>query len=142
MTSALGVYVGGPFGFDPDGPGGRWSIDEPELHLDVLVPELAGWTRQRTASIPDVAAFELAPDWVCEVLSPSTESLDRKQKLEIYARERVSQAWLADPRTRTLEVLRLDPDGRRKILAVHKDDACVRAEPFESVEIPVGALWL
>ncbi|RYZ09243.1 MAG: Uma2 family endonuclease [Myxococcales bacterium] len=92
------------------GAGGWIILDEPEVHLagDALVPDLAGWRRERLPQLPQVAAFELAPDWVCEVLSPSTAPLDRTRKLPIYARERVTHAWLVDPHLKTLEVLRLD----------------------------------
>ena len=81
------------------GPGGWILLDEPELHLhgDVLVPDLAGWRRERMPELPDAAAFELAPDWICEVLSPSTAASDRAEKMPIYARERVAHVWLVDP---------------------------------------------
>jgi Uma2 family endonuclease len=124
------------------GPGGWWILDEPELHLsgDVLVPDLAGWRRSRMPHLPTTAYFPVAPDWVCEILSPSTSSLDRKQKLAIYAREGVSHAWLIDPLARTLEELRLE-SGRWTILATHADTEVVRAEPFTEIEIELSALW-
>ena len=76
-----------PFHDGPGGPGGWWILDEPELHLGehIVVPDLAGWRRERLAALPEEAFFSLAPDWVCEVLSPSTESIDRRRKLPIYA---------------------------------------------------------
>lgn len=89
--SLLGVEIGGPFDQGRGGPGGWWILDEPELHLgpDIVVPDLAGWTRQRLAAIPNAAFMTLPPDWACEVLSPSTERIDRQRKLRIYAREGV-----------------------------------------------------
>ena len=90
--------------------------------------------------IPQTAAFELAPDWVCEVLSPSTEAVDRADKLPIFAREGVRHAWLVDPLARTLEVLRLD-GGSWRGAAAWRDDAVVRAEPFDAIEIELAALW-
>src|SRR5207248_4244179 len=77
------------------GPGGWWIIPEPELHLrnDVLIPDIAGWRVDRMPTLPDTAWFELSPDWICEVLSPSTARIDRSKKLRIYAREGVSFAW-------------------------------------------------
>jgi Uma2 family endonuclease len=124
------------------GPGGWHIIDEPELHLDreVLVPDMAGWRRSRMPHLPKTAHFPLAPDWVCEILSPSTSSLDRVQKLEIYAREGVSHAWLIDPQARTLEVLRLE-SGRWTILAAHGGADVVRAEPFGEIALELSALW-
>ncbi|MEM8597283.1 MAG: Uma2 family endonuclease [Pseudomonadota bacterium] len=88
-TSALGAKIGGPFGFDAEGPGGWWIIDEPELHFgdDVLVPDIAGWSKERLPDYPDVAFFELARDWICEVLSPSTRQFDLVEKRAIYARQ-------------------------------------------------------
>ena len=124
------------------GPGGWWVLDEPELHFgpNVLVPDLAGWRRTRMPRLPDTAYCALAPDWVCEILSPSTASLDRVKKLTIYAREQVAHAWLIDPLARTLEVLRLEA-GRWTILATHSGADVVRAEPFTEIELELGALW-
>ena len=108
-ATVLGVELGGPFHLGRNGPGGWVILDEPELHFgnDVLVPDLAGWRRERVPTLPADAYMTLAPDWVCEVLSPSTETLDRGKKLRIYAREGVAHAWLVDPLRQTLEVLSL-----------------------------------
>ena len=124
------------------GPGGWWILYEPELHFgqNVLVPDWAGWRRSRMASIPKTAYFALAPDWVCEVLSPSTVRLDRTKKLAIYALERVAYAWLIDPIARTLEVLQLE-SGRWTILATHAGSEVVHAEPFTEMELELDALW-
>ena len=140
--SSLGMLVGNPFDHGRGGPGGWWILDEPELHLgrNVLVPDLAGWRRSRMPSLPETAYFPLPPDWVCEVLSPSTASLDRVKKLAIYAREQVGHAWLVDPDARTLEVLRLE-SGRWTILATHGGDEVARAEPFADIELELSALW-
>jgi Uma2 family endonuclease len=92
------------------------------------------------SALPDTAYFTVIPDWVCEVISPSTASLDRAKKLKIYARAEVAHAWLVDPLARTLEVLRLD-NGRWTIVATHAGDEAVRAEPFGDVELELRALW-
>jgi Uma2 family endonuclease len=141
-SSVLGAQLGSSFHLGEGGPRGWFIIDEPELHFgeDALVPDLAGWRRERMPVFPDTAAFELAPDWVCEVLSPSTSSLDRNVKLPVYAREGVSHVWLLDPKARTLEVLRLDGD-RYMLLGKHEADARVRAEPFEALELELVLLW-
>lgn len=143
VTSALGEELGPPFKRGRGGPGGWLILDEPELHLasDVVVPDLAGWRRDRLPRIGDEAYFELAPDWVCEVLSPSTEKRDRASKLSIYAREHVANAWLINPSQRTLEVLRLSGE-RWLTLAVHHDDQRVRAEPFDAIELDLSVLWM
>jgi Uma2 family endonuclease len=141
-TTKLQNRIGPPFDDGVGGPGGWWILFEPELHFgqDVVVPDLAAWRRERMPDVPDVAFFTLAPDWVCEVLSPSTERHDRGQKLRIYAREGVRNAWLVKPDARTLEVFRLDGD-KWLLLGVHTSDALVRAEPFDAIELDLLALW-
>lgn len=145
VHSSLATELIPPFGRGRGGPGGWLLIVEPELHLpdgDVLVPDLAGWRRDRMAHVPDAAGIAIAPDWVCEVLSPSTERLDRSRKLRIYARWGVPHAWLVHPRHRTVEVLRLHADGTWLTLAVHQDDERVRAEPFDAIELDLANLWV
>lgn len=142
VTSALGEELGPPFKRGRGGPGGWIILDEPELHLGehVLVPDLAGWRRERLAVVADVPYFSLAPDWLCEVLSRSTEKMDRADKLPIYAAHGVRHVWLINPRNRTLEVLRLHED-KWLTLAVHRDDQRVRAEPFDALELDLSVLW-
>lgn len=142
-ASALGEELGPPFKRGRGGPGGWIIVDEPELHLgaDVIVPDLGGWRRERMPVVTTKEAyFTMAPDWVCEVLSKSTEKLDRTKKLAIYGREMVRHVWLVDPIVRTLEVLRRDGD-LWAILGVWSDGAMVRAEPFDAIELDLGILW-
>jgi len=141
-SSELGMAVGNPFHRGIGGPGGWWILDEPELHFgdETAVPDLAGWRRERMPAVPDEAYFTLAPDWVCEVLSPSTERVDRGKKLKAYAAAGVTHAWLVKPSDRTLEVLRLR-EGAWTIVALWEDTAVVRAEPFEAIELELGRLW-
>ena len=141
-SSGLGAAIGGPFCFDPRGPGGWWILDEPELHLgaNVLVPDVAGWRRERMASMPETAYFTLAPDWVCEVISPSTGALDRIRKLPAYARAGVSHAWILDPLEQTLEVFRLVSE-RWTLVQGWEGNERVRAEPFEEIELDLSRLW-
>ncbi len=131
-----------PFDDGQGGPGGWWLLIGPELHLgeDIVVPDLAGWRRERLPEVPDEPHLELAPDWVCEILSPSTERIDRGLKLGVYAREKVPHAWLVNPGTRTLEVLRLQGD-EWLIATVHLDADRVRAEPFDAIELDLAGLW-
>jgi len=140
--SSIGALITGPYSFGRGGPGGWWILYEPELHLgeDVLVPDWAGWRKARMPRRPATAYFPLAPDWVCEVLSPSTVQIDRARKLGIYAREGVSHAWLVDPLARTLEVLRRE-DGRWTLVGTHVEDAVVRAEPFLELDLELRLLW-
>lgn len=142
-ATALGEELGPPFKRGRNGPGGWILLDEPELHLggDIVVPDLVGWRRERLPYITDeLPYFTLAPDWVCEVLSPSTERIDRAKKSLVYAREGVRHVWLVNPLTHLLEVLRLEGE-RYLVLAVHEGDAKVRAEPFEAFELELGILW-
>lgn len=143
VSSVLGSDIGGPFDRGRGGPGGWWILFEPELHLgpDVLVPDLAGWRKERMPQLLNTPYFELPPDWICEVLSPSTARLDRLKKLPIYARVGVRWAWLVDPLARTLEVLE-QREGLWTILSVHADDEELRAPPFDAVPLELGALWL
>ena len=142
-ASLLGGILIGPFDQGRNGPGGWLFLDEPELHFaaDVVVPDIAAWRRARLPALPAAAYLTLAPDWVCEVLSPSAEKLDRGQKLRVYAREGVSHMWLIDPLRQTLEVLALDRRGQWAQRGVLEGSAVVRAEPFDAVEIELGALW-
>ena len=141
-SSEIGMAIGPPFHRGVGGPGGWWILDEPELHFgeQVVVPDLAGWRRERMPVMPEEAYFSLAPDWICEVLSPSTTRIDRGRKLRIYAGAGVPHAWLVNPQDRTLEVLRLR-DGAWTIVAVWEDAAVVRAEPFEAMELDLGSFW-
>lgn len=147
-SSRLGIRLGGPFDLGEGGPGGWHILDEPELHLgpegerDVLVPDLAGWRVERMPDLPETPYFPLAPDWVCEVLSPSTAADDRADKMPIYARENVPHVWLIDPLAKTLEVFVLGSGRRWTLAGVHRGDARVRAEPFDAVELDLSILWV
>jgi Uma2 family endonuclease len=141
QATLSGVLVG-PFRIGTGGPGGWRFMTEPELHLgeEVLVPELAGWRVERMPSLPKTAYVELAPDWVCEVLSQSTEKFDRGDKRQIYAEAGISHLWLVDPRVQILEAFELT--GKRwTLFGVHQGDAVVRVAPFDAIEIHLGVLW-
>ena len=124
------------------GPGGWWILPEPELHLraDVVVPDIACWRKTRLLELPEAAFFTLAPDWVCEVLSPSTERIDRIRKMKIYAREGVGFVWLLKPSDKSLEVFKLH-DGQWLLINSHEDDEVVRVPPFEEAELDMKLLW-
>ncbi|MDX2307483.1 MAG: Uma2 family endonuclease [Hyphomicrobium sp.] len=140
--SRLGAELDGPFDRGKGGPGGWIILDEPELHLGshVVVPDLAGWRRERLPKLPETAFFETAPDWVCEVLSPATARVDRTDKLAIYAEHGVGHVWLVDPIAMTLEVLALT-DGKWQIAATFKDADPVTAPPFDAHTFALDVLW-
>ena len=141
-ASRLEGELYGPFDRGRGGPGGWVLLFEPELHLsgNVLVPDIAGWRRERMPEVPDATAFELAPDWVCEVLSRSTAAVDRADKVPIYARAGVSHVWLVDPGDRTVEALRLDA-GRYVLLGTWRGASAARIEPFDAIDFDLGTLW-
>ena len=129
------------------GRGGWVCITEPELHLgdDVAVPELAGWRIERMPPPPaddplDPARITLVPDWVCEVLSKSTEEYDRGEKSDIYARNGIRHLWLVDPRIEQLEAYELAGGGWR-LIGLHRGGAVVRVPPFEAVQLDLGRVW-
>jgi Uma2 family endonuclease len=141
--SALTANLWSPFSSGTGGPGGWWILDEPEIHLSehVLVPDIAGWRRERMPELPETAWFELTPDWVCEILSPSTARTDRALKMPIYAAEGVGHLWLVDPDARTLEVYGLQDNGHWLLLETLKEDDGVRQPPFEAISFALGSLW-
>lgn len=141
-ATAISEELGPPFKRKKNGPGGWVILYEPELHLhaDIVVPDLAGWRRKRLPELPQTAFLTLSPDWVCEVLSPSTASLDRGDKLKVYAREKVSHVWLVDPIATTLEILLLD-GATYRLLEVFSGTTPVRAVPFDAIAFDIGALW-
>ena len=141
ITGRLFDRFNGPPG-GSDAPGGWWILAEPELHFgdNVLVPDLAGWRRERLPELRDVPAFTLAPDWVCEVISPSTGRIDRSRKMRIYACEGVRHLWFVDPHPRTLEVYRIEA-GSWLVVGVHGGDGVVRAEPFEAIDVDLARWW-
>ena len=142
LASMLFGELYNAFDRDRGGPGGWFLLRMIELHFgsDVLVPDLLGWKRERLPTIPDVPWMSLAPDWVCEVASPSTEQIDRVKKLRIYARAGVAHAWLLNRTTKTLEVLRLI-ESSWTLVGAYGGDESVRAEPFDAMELDLRVLW-
>ena len=141
-ATALGDELGLPFHRGRGGPGGWLILEEPELHLgdEILVPDLAGWRRDRLPPLPDASFLTTPPDWICEVLSTSTENIDRSEKLPIYAASGVPCAWLVDPRRRSLETYRLH-DGTWAAIAAYRDADRARIPPFDAIELDLAVLW-
>lgn len=128
----------------PDRPGGWWILDEPQLHFGrhVLVPDLAGWRHERMPELPDVAFFTLAPDWVCEVISPTSGRRDRIQKARIYAQCGVAWLWLVDPLQHIVEVLRLDGEHWQLVDTWGGDDDAARIPPFDAIGLELSRWWM
>ena len=142
--SGLNLELGGPFGKGRGGPGGWWILVEPEVHfvrdIEVVVPDLAGWRRERMPAIPEGHRFEVTPDWVCEILSPGTAKKDRALKLPLYAHYGIAHAWLVDPVAHTLEAYELR-DGAWLLLGTFKDDDPIRVAPFAAITFSLVELW-
>ena len=141
-STGLGGFISQTFQFGRGGPGGWWILLEPELHLgdDIVVPDIAGWQRERMPELPNRAYITLSPDWVCEVLSPSTRKLDLGGKREVYARERVSYLWLVDPDARSLEAFALR-NTEWVLIDTLFDDALVSLPPFDAITFNLSDLW-
>jgi Uma2 family endonuclease len=141
-ANALGSELTGPFQKGSGGPGGWVFMVEPELHLGghVVVPDLAGWRRERMPVVPDEAFITLPPDWICEILSPSTELLDRNAKRRIYGEHGVAFLWLLDPRTRALEAFQLVA-GKWLLAGVAEADEPVGFTPFDAISFPLSDLF-
>ncbi|MDO8844501.1 MAG: Uma2 family endonuclease [Methylicorpusculum sp.] len=142
-ASVIGDEYVSPYHRGRGGPGGWWILFEPELHLgrDILVPDLAGWRRTTLPNLPEEAYFSVAPDWICEVLSPGTARIDRAVKMPIYAQNEVSWLWLVDPDARTLEVYRL-LDCHWLLEHTWQNDDVVNAPPFAEVSLTMNDLWV
>jgi Uma2 family endonuclease len=144
VEGELGASLLPPFQRGRGGPGGWWIIPEPEVHFVrdsvVTVPDLAGWRRERMPNIPDDHRFEIVPDWVCEILSPSTAKKDRVLKLPLYAHYQVRHVWLIDPLAKTLEAFALTEQGWLLIATLQDDDA-VSVPPFDAISFSLADLW-
>ena len=138
----LVASLGRAFCFSRGGPGGWRIMHEPELHLgeDILVPDVAGWRRERLPRIPETWDAVIAPDWVCETVADSTRDLDLNGKRPVYAREGIPHLWLVDPTNRTLEASELH-DGQWLLIASAKDNDPVSIRPFDAITFSLGDLW-
>jgi Uma2 family endonuclease len=139
-------FLGGPFDDDDGhgGPGGWWIFVEVDVMLgphDVVRPDLAGWRRDRLSQPGLKRPIDVVPDWVCEVLSPSTAARDRITKRRLYAQAGIPFYWLIDPELRAVEALALR-DGVWVELGVFDDTATTRIAPFEAIELEIGRLFL
>ncbi len=147
LTFALGTHVGAGYGRAgggrPGAPGGWRILFEPELHLGghVLVPDLAGWRRERMPTLPRGAAFTVVPDWVCEVVSPQSAGRDRVRKAARYAELGVAYLWLVDPDQQTLEAFRLGAEGHWVRVAAFQGPEKANAPPFEALELDLAGWW-
>ena len=138
ISSAMGFELGGPFDRGRGGPGGWWILDEPEVHfvrdVEVCVPDIAGWRRERMTSLPEGHRFEIVPDWICEILSPRTVAADRGAKQATYAAFGVGHYWIVDPTARTVEAY-TNRNGDWVEVGTARGDEEIRLPPFEAVAV-------
>lgn len=143
---ALAQILGGRFhrrGGGGANPGGWWIMTEVEIQLEtheVYVPDLTGWRRENTPQRPSGRPVRIRPDWVCEILSPSTARYDQVTKQRTFHRCGVGHYWIVDPEREVLVVQRWSTDGYLVVLTAGKGET-VRAEPFEQAELVVGELF-
>ena len=142
-ASIVGSEIGPPYNMGRGGPGGWIIIGEPEIALgdNILVPDLAGWKKERFPATEDHNWISVCPDWICEIVSPGSIRIDRVIKMGLYSQHRVPHFWVIDPTNKTLEVLGNEA-GRWVILGTYAEDDKVRAEPFPAIEIDLRSLWL
>ncbi len=125
------------------GSGGDWVfVHEPELRIegDAIIPDIAGWRAERYRQIstdyPDVA-----PDWVCEILSPSTERRDWTTKADWYLQHGVRWYWIVDPRARSIECFEASGTLWQGVGKARAADTA-RLAPFAELALNVGEFWL
>jgi Uma2 family endonuclease len=146
VQRSLGGLIGKPFDDDDGhgGPGGWWIFIEVDVQLglhDVVRPDLAGWRRDRLVDPGDKRPIDVVPDWICEILSPSTVAHDRVTKNRLYATCGVGHYWVVDADARTLEAFEL-AEGRWTLLGAWDEAAVARIPPFADIELPIGRLFL
>ncbi len=131
------------FGRKKGGHGGWIILFEPEIHVggNILVPDIAGWLRTSVESLDlEAAYFDTRPDWVCEILSPPTQVLDRSRKMDLYAAEGVGHLWFVDPAAKMLEAYQRSADGWLR-LGTWSDDATPNVAPFDALDLELALLW-
>jgi Uma2 family endonuclease len=140
----IGSGLLGPFDHGRGGPGGWWIVTEPGIELPStpeISPDVAGWRRERMADLPVDEPIRVVPDWVCEILSPTTRRHDMLRKLPYYAKIGVPFMWLVDIEARVLTVHRLDGDTWR-VIGTYSDETEARIEPFDAVPLSIADWWL
>lgn len=145
VQRTIGRFIGGPFDDDDGqgGPGGWWILIEVDVELsphDVVRPDLAGWRRARLDKPWDERPLRVVPDWVCEILSPSSAAQDRVRKRQLYAQHLVPYYWIVDPAERTVEALHLE-EGRWTDVGTHDATACARVPPFDAIELDLRRIF-
>ncbi|HEY3359056.1 MAG TPA: Uma2 family endonuclease [Polyangia bacterium] len=140
----LGTTLMGPFRWGRGGPGGWWILIEAGIEVPgspEFSPDLAAWRKERMPTLPAEGPITVVPDWVCEIHSPTTRTLDLRIKRPFYARLGVAYLWYIDREAHTLTASKLR-DGQWVELGVWGEDDRIRTEPFEALELALADLWV
>jgi Uma2 family endonuclease len=142
-TTLIGGHLANPFDLGGgDGPGGWWILVDPLIALPGaprVVPDLAGWRRERMPELPD-GTITVVPDWVCEILSPSTAVHDLETKAPHYCKVGVLFLWIVDVDVRTVSAYKRQA-GNWHPLGVYSTETDARIGPFEEVPLNVTSWW-
>jgi Uma2 family endonuclease len=139
----IGSGLLGPFDHGFGGPGGWWIVTEPGIELPntpEISPDVAGWRRERMPEMPVDEPIRLVPDWVCEILSPTTRRHDMLHKQPYYAKIGVPIMWLVDIEARVLTVHRLE-SSHWVTIGTYSDEIEARIAPFDAVPLNVTRWW-
>lgn len=143
VQAALSAQLAPAYDFGKGGPGGWWILTECDVAVsahDILTPDLLGYRRTRLPTLPDELPLLTTPDWVCEILSPSTQVRDRTVKAELYHAAGVAWYWIADPQARLLEAWKRRDDAWVR-LGAWSGEQLARVAPFEEVELDLGLVF-
>lgn len=143
VAGAIHLDVASAYHRGRGGPGGWWILPEPGIEFPnslEVSPDLAGWKRERLATMSKKETIRVVPDWICEVLSTSTRRHDLRIKRPFYARMGVTHLWVVDPDAYVITSSVLE-NGRWSELGVWSDEADARIPPFDAVEINVADWW-
>jgi Uma2 family endonuclease len=144
VVLTVGSRLKDPFDDGRGGPGGWWILPEPGIELPntpEISPDIAGWKRERLPELPEDTGITVVPDWVCEILSPSTRRHNLLIKKPYYARLGVPHHWIIDREARTVTSYRLE-NGRWVELGVYGDEREARIEPFDAVVLDIASWWM
>ena len=141
--SRLNGQLSDPFDAGRGGPGGWWLLTEPEVRRsqhDIVVPDVAGWRRERLARLPTNRPIDTPPDWICEVVSPNDRGRDRVRKASLYLRAGIPHYWILDTDARSLEAFAARAGAWRRS-GGRTDGDTPRIPPFESIELDISSLF-
>jgi Uma2 family endonuclease len=143
-ATRIGGKLSDPFDAGPGGPGGWWIVNEPGIELPndtkEISPDVAGWRRERMPEMPGDEPIRVVPDWLCEILSPTTRRHDLLRKQPYYAKVGVPFMWLIDLDARVLTAYRLEGTAWLTV-GTYSEETEARIAPFDAVPLNVASWW-